>query len=80
MGQGSAQVALAVGALMVAPALWRPAPRPWAVAFLATLTLCLTVVNTGGLQIYFVGLPGWFVAALLYVVMSRLVQRKEVRS
>ncbi len=41
MGQGSAQVALAVGALLVAPALWRPAPRPWAVAFLATLTLCL---------------------------------------
>jgi len=41
VGQGSAQVALAVGALLVAPALWRPAPRPWAVAFLATLTLCL---------------------------------------
>jgi len=41
VGQGSAQVALAVGALLVAPALWRPAPRPWGVAFLATLTLCL---------------------------------------
>jgi len=41
VGVGSAQVALAVGALLVAPALWRPAPRPWAVAFLATLALCL---------------------------------------
>jgi purine-cytosine permease-like protein len=51
-----------------------------AVAWVATLALCLTVVNTGGLQIYFVGLPGWFVAAILYIVMSRLVQRKEVRS
>jgi hypothetical protein len=51
-----------------------------AVAWVATLVLCLAVVNTGGLQIYFVGLPGWFVAAFLYIVMSRLVQRKEVRS
>ena len=34
----------------------------------------------GGLQIYFVGLPGWFAAATLYIVLSRLVQRKEVRS
>jgi uncharacterized protein len=41
VGPGSAQFALAVGALLVAPALWRPAPRPWAVAFLATLALCL---------------------------------------
>ena len=26
----------------------------------------------GGLQIYFVGLPGWFAAAALYIVLSRL--------
>ena len=51
-----------------------------AIAWAATLVLCLAVVNAGGLQIYFVGLPGWFVAAFLYIVMSRLVQRKEVRS
>ena len=41
--------------------------------------LCLAVVNMGGMQIYFVGLPGWFAAALLYVVLSRLMQRKEAR-
>jgi purine-cytosine permease-like protein len=51
-----------------------------AVAWLATLAVCLAVVNAGGLQIYFVGLPGWFAAALLYIVFSRLAQRKEVRS
>jgi purine-cytosine permease-like protein len=51
-----------------------------AVAWVATLALCLMVVNMGGLQIYFVGLPGWFTAALLYIVFSRLVQRKEVHS
>jgi cytosine/uracil/thiamine/allantoin permease len=54
----------------------------WAagVAWIATIAACLMVVNMGGMQIYFVGLPGWFAAALLYVVLSRLVQRKEVRS
>jgi purine-cytosine permease-like protein len=51
-----------------------------AVAWLATLAACLAVVNAGGIQIYFVGLPGWFAAALLYIVFSRLVQRGEVRS
>jgi purine-cytosine permease-like protein len=51
-----------------------------AVAWVATLAACLMVVNMGGMQIYFIGLPGWFAAALLYIVFSRLVQRKEVRS
>jgi purine-cytosine permease-like protein len=51
-----------------------------AVAWIATLAVCLAVVNAGGMQIYFVGLPGWFAAALLYIVFSRLVQRQEVRS
>ena len=53
----------------------------WAagVAWVATLAACLAIVNAGGMQIYFIGLPGWFAAALLYIVVSRLVQRKEVR-
>jgi purine-cytosine permease-like protein len=50
-----------------------------AVAWVATLAVCLMVVNMGGMQIYFVGLPGWFAAAALYIVFSRLVQRKEVQ-
>ena len=51
-----------------------------AVAWVATLVVCLAVVNAGGMQIYFVGLPGWFLAAALYVVMSRVVQGKEARA
>ena len=53
----------------------------WAagLAWVLTLAGCLAVVNMGGMQIYFVGLPGWFVAAALYIVLSRLMQRKEVR-
>ena len=53
----------------------------WAagLAWILTLAGSLAVVNMGGLQIYFVGLPGWFAAAVLYIVLSRLWQRKEVR-
>jgi len=51
-----------------------------AVAWVATLVVCLAVVNAGGMQIYFVGLPGWFLAAALYIVVSRIVQGKETRS
>jgi len=50
-----------------------------ALAWVVTLAGCLAVVNMGGMQIYFVGLPGWFAAATLYIVLSRLLQRKEVR-
>jgi len=50
-----------------------------AIAWIVTLALALAVVYQGGIQIYFVGLPGWFVAAALYIVSSRLLQRKEVR-
>lgn len=51
----------------------------WAagVAWVVTLAVCLWVVNAGGIQIYFVGLPGWFLAAVLYIVVSRLYQRRE---
>jgi purine-cytosine permease-like protein len=54
----------------------------WAagLAWVLTLAGCLAVVGTGGLEIYFVGLPGWFAAAFVYVVLSRLLQRKEVRA
>jgi purine-cytosine permease-like protein len=53
----------------------------WAagLAWIVTLALCLTLVKMGGIQIFFVGLPGWFLAAGLYVVLSRLIQQKEVR-
>ncbi len=40
-----------------------------------TLVVCFALVQFAGVQIYFVSLPGWFVAALLYVVLCRLYQR-----
>jgi purine-cytosine permease-like protein len=32
-----------------------------------------------GVEIFFVGLPGWFLAAALYIVLSKLYQRKAQR-
>jgi hypothetical protein len=54
----------------------------WAagLAWLITLGACLGIVYGGSLQIFFVGLPGWFLAAGLYVVLSRVLQRPEVRT
>ena len=33
------------------------------------------MVKFYGVQIYFVSLPGWFVAAILYVIFSAIYQR-----
>jgi purine-cytosine permease-like protein len=43
-----------------------------------TLATCLWLVLRGGVQIYFVSLPGWFVAAILYIVLSHVFQRKDL--
>ncbi|MBN1853120.1 MAG: hypothetical protein JW829_10370 [Pirellulales bacterium] len=60
-------------------------PFNWAagVAWFATLAICLWLVHSNltihgikPFQIYFVSLPGWFMAALLYIVGSVIVQRQ----
>jgi purine-cytosine permease-like protein len=43
----------------------------WALAIAA----CIALVRMAGVQIYFVSLPGWFIAALCYITLSRLLQR-----
>jgi purine-cytosine permease-like protein len=50
----------------------------WAagLAWFITLGTCLILVKYAGVQIYFVSLPGWFVAAILYVVISKVYQQK----
>ena len=50
----------------------------WAagIAWLITLGICLILVKYAGIQIYFVSLPGWFVAAILYIVISKFYQQK----
>jgi purine-cytosine permease-like protein len=40
-----------------------------------TLSVCALLVRLGHVQIFFVSLPGWFLAATLYVALSRTFQR-----
>jgi purine-cytosine permease-like protein len=44
-------------------------------AWVLAVAVCVGLVVYGGVQIYFVSLPGWFVAASVYVVLSRLWQK-----
>jgi purine-cytosine permease-like protein len=44
-------------------------------SWVLTLAACAFLVSRGYVQIFFVSLPGWFMAAALYVVLSRLFQR-----
>jgi cytosine permease len=48
---------------------------PAALAWLLTLGLCLLFNLLWGWQIFFLGLPGWFLATGIYVVASYLQQR-----
>lgn len=44
--------------------------------FLVTRGIDVLPANFHGIEIYFVSLPGWFVAAVLYIVLSKLYQRR----
>lgn len=52
----------------------------WAagLAWVVTFGMCVWLVLTGRVQIYFVSLPGWFFAAVLYIVLSFLLQRQTL--
>lgn len=51
----------------------------WAagIAWIATLVVCVALVKSGKpqFQIFFVSLPGWFIAAGLYIALSKLQQK-----
>jgi purine-cytosine permease-like protein len=50
----------------------------WAagLTWFVTLGICTWLVLSGRTQIFFVSLPGWFVAAVLYIVLSKLYQKQ----
>jgi purine-cytosine permease-like protein len=49
------------------------------VTWLATLLLCLFLNFYQGIDIFFLGLPGWFIAAVLYITLSKLYQQKKAK-
>ncbi|GAB4418381.1 MAG: hypothetical protein OHK0039_29790 [Bacteroidia bacterium] len=46
-------------------------------AWLGTLGVCLALNIFGGIEVFFLGLPGWFIAALLYLGASKWVQHSK---
>lgn len=51
----------------------------WAAALTWFLTLgtCFAINQFMGIEIFFLGLPGWFIAVFLYIVLSFIVQRNR---
>ncbi|MHA6247382.1 purine-cytosine permease family protein [Pontibacter sp. CAU 1760] len=47
------------------------------VTWIATLLICLSLNYFQGIEIFFLGLPGWFIAAILYIVLSKMLQQKQ---
>lgn len=47
------------------------------ITWLVTLALCLSLNLALGIEIFFLGLPGWFIAVVVYLVCSKLIQRNS---
>ncbi|MDF7824014.1 hypothetical protein P4B35_08315 [Pontiellaceae bacterium B12227] len=51
----------------------------WAagIAWIGTVVICLALVKSGNpmFQIFFVALPGWFIATGLYILISKMMQK-----
>lgn len=50
---------------------------PAFITWVLTLALCLVLNQLFGIEIFFLGLPGWFIAALLYIVTSKYLQKQR---
>ncbi|WP_199221091.1 purine-cytosine permease family protein [Coraliomargarita sinensis] len=50
------------------------------VTWIAVCSACSWLALSGRMEIYFVSLPGWFAAAALYIVLSKLTHKKEVHA
>lgn len=44
------------------------------ITWLVTLALCLTLNLAVGVEIFFLGLPGWFIAVIIYLICSKIYQ------
>jgi cytosine/uracil/thiamine/allantoin permease len=53
----------------------------WAagVAWILTLCFCLALYLLAGIENFFLFIPGWFIAAVLYIAGSMLVQKRAYR-
>lgn len=51
---------------------------PAAATWILTLTLCLVLNIISGVDIFFLGLPGWFVAVVIYILINKFVQPSKI--
>ncbi len=51
---------------------------PAAIAWLVTLAISVMINQTMGIEVFFLGLPGWFIAAALYLISSYIFQKNRV--
>ncbi|ALM54300.1 purine-cytosine permease family protein [Halomonas huangheensis] len=45
--------------------------------WLITLAICLALVKFANIEIFFVALPGWFIAGVLFIALSFIAQRQQ---
>jgi purine-cytosine permease-like protein len=50
---------------------------PAFITWIATLIICLLMNQMMDIEIFFLGLPGWFIAALIYVGTSKYLQKQR---
>src|SRR5690554_196683 len=48
------------------------------ITWILTLVLCLSMNLAMGIEIFFLGLPGWFIAVIVYLVSSKILQRNAI--
>jgi purine-cytosine permease-like protein len=48
-----------------------------AVTWVLTITLCIVINIVWDVQVFFLGLPGWFIAVATYLLLSLVYQRKR---
>jgi cytosine/uracil/thiamine/allantoin permease len=48
-----------------------------AIAWVVTLAISLVLNQTLEIEIFFLGLPGWFIAAALYLISSYIIQKNS---
>ena len=51
---------------------------PPLIAWVATVVICLLSVQMGYINLFMASLPGWFLASLIYLVASKLLQKPAV--
>jgi len=49
-----------------------------AVSWILTLLVSFLLNRYYGVEIFFLGLPGWFIAAFTYIIISHFIQKKSV--